>query len=370
VGKQSAKTAKRTAWGHPWYRAGRDAWYVTVDGEKCLLIERHGRPVRGKNNKRAAMQAWRDMLAYGRLTRLGDENPVRNVLDLFLQDLDGRVTTKTFDTYKAFFQSFCDRRPRLLCRDLAPRDIERWWEKAHPGWGPSTRNLCGSVFKAVFKWATGVGRLLTVNPLVGWKLPPMRPRSHSVCVSEAEFRRLLGLVKSEPVRDILTVLWWTGTRPVNLTPATAANVYQDGKVLMFDASNTPPGSPPHKTYQRTGRPLVVPLPEAARRVVVRLAARYPNGPLFRSPGRGSAWTAVGLANVVAHYSRQAGLAGRFMAYACRHSKATSMLENGTSHGDVAAFLGNTPAVIHRNYSHVRANVDRLRALGEASTQET
>jgi integrase len=371
VGKQSVKKTKRTAWRHPWYRVSRDAWYVNSGGKKVRLTDRDGRPIRGKNNKQAATDAWHEMVALGGASRLGDDNPVRNVLDLFLQYREPHVTYKTLQTYQGFFKSFCDYMPGLLCRDLTAGDIERWWYLAPRNeWASSTRSLCGSAFKAAFKWATGLGRLLKDNPLKDWKLPPMRARSHGVRVSEAEFNRLLGMVKSEPVRDILTVLWWTGTRPVNLARATQKNVVQGGNALQFDDTNAAPGSPPHKTFNRTGRPLIVPLPDAAKEVVLKLVARRPHGPLFLSPGLGQPWTAVRLANLVMHYSRRAGLKGRFMAYACRHSKATNMLEAGRTHAEVADFLGNTPAVIRRNYDHVRANVDRVRALGEAPTQGT
>ena len=85
------------------------------------------------------------------------------------------------------------------------------------------------------------------------------------------------------------------------------------------------------------------------------------GPLFRTP-TGLSWTELRLANVVLHYAKRAGLKGRFTAYSCRHTRATALLEQGHSDTDVAAILGNTPAVIHKNYSHVAAKVDRLREL--------
>src|SRR5262249_54235102 len=158
-------------------------------------------------------------------------------------------------------------------------------------------------------------------------LPTMRKRSAEVVVSDEEFDGLMELVRSEPVRDILTVAWETGTRPVNLARASKANLTEDGNALLFADWNTEPGSAVHKTFKATGRPLIVPLSDPAREIVLRLAAQYPEGPLFRT-ARGLPWTDLRLANTVLHYAKRAGLKGRFTAYSCRHTRATALLEAG------------------------------------------
>ena len=166
-----------------------------------------------------------------------------------------------------------------------------------------------------------------------------------------------------------TVAWETGTRPVNLSRATKANLTEDGNALIFADWNTEEGSAVHKTYKQTGRPPVVPLTDAARAVVHRLAGEYPEGPIFRTP-TGLPWTDLRLANTVLHYARRAGLKGRFTAYSCRHTRATALLEQGHSDTDVAAIQGNTPGVIHRSYSHVAAKVNRLPDLLNQSRKPT
>jgi integrase len=197
----------------------------------------------------------------------------------------------------------------------------------------------------------------------------MRKRSAEVVVSEEEFAALLKLIRSESVRDILTVAWETGTRPVNLSRATAANLTHGETAFIFTDSNTEAGTTVHKTFKQTGRPLVVPLTDVAREIVLRLVIKYPFGPLFRTP-TGLPWTDLRLANTVLHYAKRAGLKGRFTAYSCRHTRATTLLEAGHSDTDVAAILGNTPGVIHRNYSHIAAKVDRLRELLNQSRSPT
>jgi integrase len=143
----------------------------------------------------------------------------------------------------------------------------------------------------------------------------------------------------------------------------------DGKALTFGAHNTSPGSGTHKTFKKTGRALIVPLPDAARTVCQRLKQERPTGPLFRTP-QGLPWNKHRLANLILHYAKRAGLEGRFMAYSCRHSRATALLEDGVSDSDVAGIMGNTPQVIHRNYSHVYARVERLREIANRHAPTT
>lgn len=367
------KKRERGVRGKPWYRAARDQWFVTIDGKKQPLFDSKGNPVRGKDNRAGAEKAWHEMAALASVPDNGEDNEVRTILELYLQDMERRKTTaKTLGTYTGYFKSFTSHYPRLLVRDLKPSHVHGWWQACHPTWGNSSRNLSGAAFKAAFHWASSPGKggaIIPKNPLEGMPLPTMRKRSAEVVVTEEEFADLMKLIKSEEVKDILTTAWETGTRPVNLSRASAANLTEDGNALLFADWNTEEGSAVHKTFKATGRPLIVPLPDAAREIVHRLAKKNPEGPIFRT-ARGLPWTDVRLANTVLHYAKRAGLKGRFTAYSCRHTRATALLEAGHNDTDVAAILGNTPGVIHKNYSHVAAKVNRLRDLLNESRKPT
>lgn len=346
---------------------------MTVGGVKRPLFTVKGEAIRGRANREAAEAAWHEMVVMDAVPETGEDNEVRTILELYLQDLERReVSAKTLKNYTAYFKSFLKRHPRLLVRELRPAHVHQWWRLSHPAWGNSTMNLSGSAFKAAMRWAALPGKggaIIPRNPLDGMALPTMRKRSSDVVITEAEFAGLLALVKSAEVRDVLVVAWETGTRPVNIARATAANLTAGGNALIFADWNTAPGSAVHKTFAKTGRPLVVPLPDAARDVCNRLAAARPAGPLFLTP-RGLPWTDLRLANTVLHYATRAGLKGRFTAYSCRHTRATALLEQGHSDADVAAILGNTPAVVNKNYSHVAAKFDRLRDVLNGSRKVT
>jgi integrase len=366
-----ARRRQRGERGKPWYRRDRDAWFITQGKKKVALCDKHGNYVHGVGNRAEALRVWHEMMALADAPQRGDENEVRLVLELYLQDLENRAAPKTVGDYAGFFRDFLQRWPGLLVRDLKPAHVRTWWE-GHPTWRNTYRNLTGTALKAALNWAAKPGKgggIIPANPLDGMTLPTGRKRSATVVIEPHEFDRLMGLVKSQAVRDILTVLWHTGTRPGNLAIATADNLTADGKALIFGEHNTPPESSTHKTYKKTGRALIVPLPDAARDVCLRLRVNRPCGPLFRT-SRGRPWNRYRIANTVRHYAKRAGLEGRFMAYSCRHSRTTTLLENGESDSVVAAIMGNSPQAIHRNYSHVYALVERLREVANRHAPAT
>jgi integrase len=370
VAVSKRKKRSRGANGLPWLRRDRMQFYVTDPdtGRKSALVDRNGHIVRWDDsqtpaeNQDRANAVWYESQRLRQAGLIGEENEVRVVLEQYLQKhVEKSASAKALDDYTRWFKSFLARWPGIRVRDLSADHIETWWAECHPNWGQSMRNLVGSVFKAGLNWAAARNRgkpLIPVNPIRDWKLPPMKKRSAKTVVTGEEFQKVLATVESERVRDVLEVLWESGTRPVNLTRATAAHIATDGRALVFDEHNTPAGAAVHKTFKRTGQALIVPLTPRARDIVLRLAKEHPAGPLFRSP-RGLPWTPSLLANTIRNYSTKVGLNGRFVAYSARHTLATELLEDGRTSTEGAAVLGNTPKVVERNYSHVAAQATRL-----------
>jgi hypothetical protein len=310
------KKARRGANGLPWLRNGRRQYYVTdpVSGKKRALLDTNGDIVRwedrlteGENQDRANA-IWYECQRLHDAGRAGETNPVKVVLELYLQrHAQKHTSAKTLADYTRWFQSFCDRWPGLTVRDLTADHIEAWWSDRHPKWGTSMRSLVGSAFKAALNRAAARDRgtpLLLNNPIKDWKLPTMKKRSATNVVSRDEYLTVLAGVTSPRVRDVLEVLWETGTRPINLTRATADHVRPDGLALVFAEHNTPAEAVVHKTFKRTGQALTVPLSDRAKEIVLRLARENPTGPLFRSP-RGHAWTTQLLASTIRNHAKKA-----------------------------------------------------------------
>jgi integrase len=335
--------------GGPWYWAARGVWCATFDKKRVVLRDRNGQPVTGEAHRGEAERLWHEMLSMAEVPRKGEDNTLADVLDLYLQDVERRCPEKTLTHFTKVFKSFVVRWPGLLVRDLKPAHVLQWWKGQN--WGDSTMNMTGRWLRSALNWAAapGKGGLIPTNPLHGMRLPTCRKRSAEVVITDVEFDHLISLIKTKAVRDVLMVLWETGTRPINLARATAANLTADGIALVFDAHNT--SGTVHKTFGKTGRALRVYLTDAAREVCIRLRERRPEGPLFRT-ARGLPWTGNRLSSIARYYAEKAGLKGRFVPYSARHSRATALLVAGESVETVSAILGNTPAQVASNYSHV------------------
>jgi integrase len=342
------KTKRRTRKGHPWYWKARDYWvHPKQAGKAPIPLLHNGDYVRGKDNRALAEKVWLDSRALSNAADVRDDNAVWTILELYLQNAKNRrVSQKTLDDYTEWFRSFSDSiPPQMTVKELRAHHIENWWKEE---WSDSFRNLIGSAFKAAFNWAatSTKGDIITRNPLGGWELPMMQARSSDCVISQEEFDGLISLVHSERIRDILIVLWETGTRPVNLRRATAENLVidNDGQRLVFKK---------HKAVKKTGKELEVELPPGpAQEIIAKLVGRHPTGNLFRRP-RGGAWTAQNLASDIAHYAKLAGLEGRYTPYSNRHCMANRIINAGGSKGDAACVLGNTERIIERWYDHAQ-----------------
>lgn len=350
---------KGAAVGGPWYDAGKDLWRVTDRGvtgrSRPVTVRDHlGRPVRGADNRAAAVAA----LQGGGATPPPCRLTVGKLLSAYLEGEGGRLKPATLATYRPIFDDFTKFAGPLAAEGLSPVTLKRWLER-HRTWNPSTRHLAGSVVKAAFAWAAaaGRGRLIAADPLKGFRLPTVRRRPHDCVVTREQFETFLG-VAPQPLKNIMTVAWETGTRPVNLSRAKVSDFRPTLSALVLDD---------HKTAGKTGRPLIIPLTGTAVQILYErtkeVGGRDPAAHLFVSP-TGLPWNRYRLGNMVNYYARKVGLAGRLTAYSCRHSLATRLLSTGVPLVDVAAILGNTPAVVARHYSHVAADTERLRRILE------
>ena len=91
-------------------------------------------------------------------------------------------------------------------------------------------------------------------------------------ITPGEYAWMLGQIKDEEFRDLLVVCWETGCRPQEILAVEASHVDLDGERWVF-----PPEEAKGKKAHR-----VVYLTERALEMTRRLAARHPEGPLFRN----------------------------------------------------------------------------------------
>jgi integrase len=151
----------------------------------------------------------------------------------------------------------------------------------------------------------------------------------------------------------LLALHGTGCRPGELCRVEAKHFSPEAGAWLLTE---------HKTDGK-GKARVVLLPPVVVELCKALAARHPEGPLFRNT-KGRPLSPDRLRNWLFKARRRLGL-GRVVAYGYRHGLATDALAKGVPDAHVAALLGHSgTAMLHRHYAHLGARAQALReALG-------
>ena len=145
----------------------------------------------------------------------------------------------------------------------------------------------------------------------------------------------------------------TGARPFSeLATVTAGMVDFAAGTITFAK---------HKNAKK-GKRRVVYLTAGLKAVLERLAAEHPEGPLFRTR-EGNPWTKGSVSKWMRKAEKALGLA-RLNPYAWRHTLITESLAKGLSADIVAELVGNSPATIHKYYSHLDQKADALRAAAQ------
>jgi integrase len=325
----------------PWYRASKDSWYVWHGGSQVSL------KVRGRRNRKAALDAWYRLLAGGERERNpGPAATVSEVIRGFLQDAAGRVKPKTARWYRDWLEPFAAEYGSLPADELTPTLAEAYSRK--PSWSSTSRADFLGTLASAFNWGER-SRLVGRNPLLGLRKPPRMSRGAKALITPEEFDRLLRAATPR-FRLVLRVLQGTGARPGEAASITAENFDAEAGVVRLAE---------HKTAH-LGKSRTVYLTAELVELLRQQRERYPTGALLRNR-RGLPWTGWSLYKAMKATRERAGVP-QAICYAARHTFATDALANGVPDSLVAELVGHHgTASLHRNYSHLYARAAALRS---------
>ena len=337
-----------------WFRE-QTGWYMTTH---------RGKQVKLSQDPKEAERAFHALLAQEEPPEeTGGLRPTfRKLADLFLTEAERTVSAERVKVQKVYLQSFCDHVGRKRAAELKVHHVTEWIHrhaaaghalkrgragvKKYPAWGPSTCTTARSVITACLNWAVGQG-YITVNPLARLKRGSYARRERILTADEK--RRIRGWLPAG-VREFVYALEQTGARPFSeLARVTAGMVdWQAASVTLKE----------HKNAKR-GKKRVIYLTDGMKELLRGLSAEYPDGPLFRTR-TGNAWNKGAVLKWVRRAEKALGIP-RLSPYAWRHTYITECLAKGMSADIVAELVGNSPATIHRYYSHLDQKADALHA---------
>jgi integrase/recombinase XerC len=344
----------------PWYRAERDAWYVTIGGKKILLA-------RGKDARREAEAAFhRVKAAEAEPNRLGGGPAAPAVVvgeigARFLADCRERValgtlTAGTRRDYVRRLQDFLRAFGAAPVSGLRSRAVLAWVE-AQTRWGPTSRHDVVTSIKTMLTWAVE-NELIATNPLAGLK-KPRRSRRRPHVMSGAEVEAFFAAIVSKDFHDMMRFCFLTGCRPFEARRLSSEHIDRTTWVARFRGKNS----------WKTQALRVLPLPAVAREIVARRLEAQGAGPVFRNED-GSAWTRSAVNDQVRRMrARCAALGKGATPGALRHLFATDGLAKGQPPAVLAKFLDTSISMFDRTYSRLEDRVEDLRAAAEAVRRE-
>jgi integrase len=324
----------------PWFRAGKGAWFVYLDGRQINL---------GKDEKEAFRKFHLLMAGRGQVGAESDPTlTTEQLVKLYLADVERRLQKNTLRVTRGFLEDFSRKYGRILAKDVRRFQVEQW-VRGHPSWSPTTESLAKTRLVTLFHWGLGQG-LLSSNPIRGIRKPLQRSRGVEAVVSQEHLALILDAAEPS-FRNVLLTLYETGARPGEVTSVTADEFFPEQGVWILRN---------HKNSHK-GKSRVVYLPPRITALCQELAQKYPTGPLFRNQwGRPYGW--CGLSKRLAWLCQRLGLPKGITVYGLRHTFATDALANGVPDAQVAELLGHSgTAMLHRHYSHLTARSQVLQA---------
>jgi integrase len=339
----------------PWFRTQNKTWYICHHGRQIALCQ-------GKENKAEAERLYFQIMA-----RDGGKLPepavmtIASVCDLFLDWSHKHHEAKTYQWYKDFLQSFCDRHGKQSVQYVKPYHVTQWLDQHH-GWKEGARRCAISCVKRAFNWAESEG-ILPANPVKKVHKPAANSRDSVLTV--AERATILATIKDQPFRDFVFALQETGCRPSEVARVTAQDV-------VLDANRPDQGQwvlSKHKTKKQTGKPRIVYLTPAMVDLTRRLMAEHPTGPLFRGPRGGKPFTRNSIRCRFRRLRAKLPQLQGVISYTYRHTYATDALEKGVGVIEVAELLGHTDAaMVMKHYQHLSEKREHLRKAAIKAVQ--
>jgi integrase len=337
-----------------WYRKSKQAWFATIlEGGHQKQIRLVNAPNDKQGRKLAEDQLLKELAARDySIEKESATNPgpswatVAHVVNAFLAYSRGEHSKETAAWHKTLLTPFAEKFGKLRITMLRKKHVSDWVRDKK--YNPTSANKAIGVLKRAFNWAVEEEHLPR-NPIAHVKKPKALSRDRVITPEERTL--ILTAITDEAFRRYVYAMTLTGCRPGEIARVTAADCDLASGVWVLTK---------HKTAKKTGKPRVVYLPPEAVELSRELIAKNPEGPLFLN-SRGRPWTRnavrIRFRNLRKKHPELKGV----IAYAYRHSFATTALENGVGIAQVAEMLGHRSTdMVMRVYGHLGQRVQHMR----------
>ncbi len=334
----------------PWFRPGRNVWYVTINGVQHNLGP----------DQEAAFERYHRLMAESS-SKAASSHPASEAesVDDFVETLAVKFVTwcqkhrspATAVWYKERIASFLKHAGDIRITHLKPFHLEDWCD-VHPTWSPGMRRGGMIAIQRCLNWAVKMG-YLGHSPIAHCEKPQAGRRER--LLTSDEYATLLSLVTDEQFRDLLTVSWEIGCRPQESLIVESRHLDLANQRWVFEKQLSK-----GKKRQR-----VVYLTDKAKEICERLVALNPQGPIFRNTD-GEPWTPHSVNNRFCRLQKKLGF--KCCLYLLRHAWMTRLLKQRIDPITVSTLAGHVDtSMLARIYQHLSQDADHLLSIAKKAT---
>lgn len=283
-----------------------------------------------------------------RSKRMRSRVTVGEVVDRYLQHMDKTAgfAPRTRGQAESILKRFVKAHGPRPVTELLPFHVTDFIE-TNPTWKTTgTRLRVAAGINAALNWAASSGRIFR-NPVKGVRYDPSEPREP---MDDVSFERYCNAAQ-KPLERVMRFMRYTGCRPGEPLNARWEDLDLDKGIWTLHK---------HKTRRKTRKPkLKVLVPEAVK--LLRQIGPQPFGPVFVSC-LGRPWKDSGsLGRAFKTLKEKLGEDNAITLHSIRHRFATAALAAGAPLLAVAEQLGHDSTRTTERYSHMRAEVESVRA---------
>jgi integrase len=323
----------------PFFRAPRNLWYVQIGKKQFNLGP----------DKEAAFAEYHRLMSRPQLEI--DPNLVVSILDAFLTWEKGQRAKATYEGHRWHIQRFIDAVPgiaTLSVSDFRPYHLKNWVD-GFVGVGDTHRRNAIRSVKRAFSWAIEYG-YIEKNPIAGVRCPS--PGRRDKLITPETFAKILGKVRDQRFRDLLTFAWETGARPQEVKRIEVRHFEAQLARIRF----------PKEESKGKKRARIIYLTDTALEIVKRMVDQQQSEIIFRNR-RGQPWTSYAINCRLCRIAKKIG--EKFALYDFRHSFAHRMLVSGMDSLTLSELMGHEDlTMLKKVYGHLEKGngflLDRLK----------
>jgi site-specific recombinase XerD len=195
---------------------------------------------------------------------------VGTLLDKYLDWCEHNLAGHTCKKNRFHINRFRDYiNPKLLATDVKPLHVQRWIDKQYRGRSATYKNIAITTVKAMFNWAAEQG-YVDHSPIARMKKPRCACREFYVPVGD--WLQVLSVARGRQFKELVIVMLGSGARPQEMRRVEARH-YEPEFVRLVLLREESKGKKRRRVVYRD---------DVSRKIVERLVAEHPRGPLFRN----------------------------------------------------------------------------------------